>query len=142
MANLNKCHFIGNLTRTPEAITLPSGKIKAELSLAINDRVGGAERTTYLSCTAWEKNATFCTQYLRKGSLVYIEARATQDTWPDKTTGKTRSKTYFMVETIQNLSPRDQSTAPGNPTPPTQHYQQKSNGYQPQQTMQDDDIPF
>lgn len=143
MASLNSCHFIGNLTRDPEITQTPTGKTKANLSLAVNDRVGNAERTTYLYFTAWEQNATFCANYLRKGSQVHIQARAAQDVWTDKT-GKTQRKTYFHVDYIQALGPREQTTQPPPDNRQAQHYQQKANGYQPQpqSSIADADIPF
>lgn len=139
MPSLNQCHFIGNLTRDPEITQTPSGKTKADLTLAVNDRVGNTERTTYLYFTAWDQSATFCSTFLRKGSLVHIEARATQDVWTDKA-GKTQRKTYFCVNRIQPLGsrPADQEQLR------QQHYQQKANGYQPQPMPHenDADIPF
>lgn len=140
MPSLNQCHFIGNLTRDPEITQTTTGKTKADLTLAVNDRVANTERTTYLYFTAWEQSATFCSSFLRKGSLVHIEARATQDVWTDKA-GKTQRKTYFCVNRIQLLGSR---TAEQEQTR-QQHYQQKANGYQPQPptpSTPDDDIPF
>lgn len=141
MPSLNTCHFIGNLTRDPEITQTPTGKNKADLTLAVNDRVANTERTTYLYFTAWEQSATFCSTFLRKGSLVHIEARATQDVWTDKA-GKTQRKTYFLVNRIQPLGPLPAATQ--QTTQQRQHQQAKQNAYQPQPMphQNDDDIPF
>ena len=145
MPSLNSCHFIGNLTRDPETTQTPTGKLKADLTLAINDRINNTERTTYLYFTAWDKTAEFCQRYLTRGRLVHIEARATQDMWTDKA-GKTQRKTYFLINRIQPLDFRDQQQQDQNQQPPPTyqnqqpHYQAKANGYQPQEST--DDIPF
>lgn len=141
MPSLNQCHFIGNLTRDPETTQTPTGKTKADLTLAINDRVANTERTTYLYFTAWESTATFCANHLRKGSLVHIEARATQDVWTDKS-GRNQRKTYFLVNRIQPIGPAPQATQ--QTTQQRQHQQAKQNAYQPQPMPHenDDDCPF
>lgn len=143
MPALNHCAFIGNLTRNPEPRTTTTGKNSANFGLAITERYNGQETTTFLDFTAWDTTADFCTKYLTKGRLVYIEAKARQDTWTDKN-GTTQRKTRFTVRTIQALDTAKNTTNPTatttQPPSPTPHQQAKQNAYQPQEA--DDDIPF
>lgn len=47
--------------------------------------------------------AEIASQYLRKGSPVFIEGRLRQETWTDKTSGQKRSKLSVVGENLQLL---------------------------------------
>ena len=84
--NLNKAMIIGNLTRDPETRTTPSGQNVASFSVATSltwtDNTGQQQKKTeFHNIVAWRKLADICTQYLRKGSKVYIEGRLQTNEW-------------------------------------------------------------
>jgi single-strand DNA-binding protein len=111
MASLNDCNFIANLTRDPEMRRTGSGKSVCDFGIAINDSYTDAagnkqESTDFLEIVAWGGLADLCEKYIRKGSLVYVNARAKLETWDDKKTGEKRYKIRFVAKEVQFLDPK------------------------------------
>lgn len=85
MAGLCKVMIIGNLGRDPETRYTPNGNPVTSFSVAVNRvyTAGGErkEETEWFRVSAWNKLAETCSQYLRKGSKVYVEGRLKTSTW-------------------------------------------------------------
>ena len=87
---LNKIMLIGNLGRDPEMHYTQSGKALTRFSLAVSRRMKdpesgeNREETTWFTVVAWERLAETCSQYLHKGSKVYIEGRMTSRKYTNK----------------------------------------------------------
>jgi single-strand DNA-binding protein len=87
---LNKIMLIGNLGRDPEMSYTPAGKAITKFSLAVNrrsrDRDTGESReeTQWFYIVAWDRLAETCSNYLHKGSKVYIEGRMTSRKYTNK----------------------------------------------------------
>lgn len=100
---LNRCAFAGNLTKKVTVKTVGDRKV-ANFTLAINRAWRGADgekknAVDYIDCEFWgDKRVDALAQYTDKGSNLYVEARATQQTWNDKETGKRQSRIVFTVE--------------------------------------------
>ena len=111
MASLNKVFLIGNLTRDPELRYTPSGTAVADLGLAINERYTDregkqVERTLFADVVAWQRQAETASEYLSKGSLVFVEGQLQMDEWENKE-GEKRRKMRVRAWRIQFLgSPR------------------------------------
>lgn len=80
MSSLNRCEFIGNLTRDPEVQYTQSGVAYAKFSIAVNEKWknkdgGKEESVTFVDCTAWKKLAEIIGEYLRKGSKVFVAGK-------------------------------------------------------------------
>lgn len=106
MASVNKCIFIGRLTRDVELRHTGKGTAVTTIDLAINrqwkDSQGKKqEAVTYIPLTLWDKHAELAGKYLRKGDQCYVEARAENDSYErDGTTVKTFR---FVGEVLQFL---------------------------------------
>ena len=77
---LNKVQLIGRLGADPELKYSPAGKAQATISLATNEAWKDAdgnkkEATDWHRVVAWGKLAEIMGQYLKKGSLVYVEGK-------------------------------------------------------------------
>ena len=77
---VNKCHFVGRLTRDPETRYTQDGTCVASFSIAVSetwkDKGGNKkEKTEFINCVAWRKLGEIIGQYLKKGSLVYVEGK-------------------------------------------------------------------
>lgn len=77
---LQKITIIGNLGNDPEMRYTPAGHAVTNFSVASNRSYtksdGTKEKeTTWFKIATWGKRAEVCNQYLKKGSLVYIEGR-------------------------------------------------------------------
>src|SRR5450756_2510581 len=86
MAGLCKAMIIGNLGRDPEMRYTPTGKPVTSFSVAVSRVYNSAEgerkeETEWFRVSAWNKLAETCSQYLRKGSKVYVEGRLRTRTW-------------------------------------------------------------
>jgi len=89
MPALNRVQLIGNLGKDPESKFTPTGKKVAHFSIAISNRwkskEGEAkEYTEWVNIEAWGRLGEVCQEYLKKGSLVYIEGRLKTEKYEDK----------------------------------------------------------
>lgn len=100
---------MGNLTRDPELRYIPSGLAVTDIGLAVNDRKKNAagdwiDETTFVDITLWGRTAEIVSEYLSKGSPLFVEGRLKLDTW--ETDGQKRSKLKVIGERIQMLGSR------------------------------------
>lgn len=116
---LNKVQFIGHLGRDPELRSTPNGAQVCTFSVASTekwkDKASGERReeTEWLRCTAFDRLAEVCGEYLAKGSLVYVEGRLKTRKYKDKD-GTERSITECRVNEMKMLrdAPQDEAPAP------------------------------
>jgi single-strand DNA-binding protein len=105
MPALNKVQLIGYLGKDPESRFTPNGKQVAHFSLGVTRRwkTGGEakEATDWVNVEAWGKLGEITQQYLKKGSLVYLEGRLKTDKYEDK--GETKYYTKVVALTLQFL---------------------------------------
>ncbi len=104
MASFNRVILIGNLTRDPEIKYLPSGMAVSEIGLAINDRRKGQngewiEETTFVDITLWGRTAEVVSEYVTKGSPLFVEGRLKLDQWEKD--GKKNYKLKVIGDRIQ-----------------------------------------
>ena len=105
MPALNRVQLIGYLGKDPETRFTPKGKIVVLFSLAVTRhwKSGGEskEATEWVNVEAWERLGEVCQQYLKKGSLVYLEGRLKTDRYEDK--GETKYFSKVVALTLQFL---------------------------------------
>ena len=80
MRGLNKCQIMGNLGVDPEMRYTAVGRAVTHMRVAVNRRwcdVEGQlqERTEWFRVVVWGRQAEICSQYLAKGSPVYVQGR-------------------------------------------------------------------
>ncbi len=97
---INKVIFIGRLTANPEIKHIKESTV-VNFALAQN-KIGKAEESNFLSCTAWNKNAIAMHKYLQKGSLVGIVGRHQSNNYVDKD-GNNRTNSVCIIEQIDFL---------------------------------------
>lgn len=108
---MNHVILLGNLVRDPETRATSTGKSVCEFTLAVTERWktehGEAkERTAFVSCAIWGPRGEAFSKYHRKGSRALIQGKLAQDTWQDKETGKSRSKTRVDATEWHFVTPR------------------------------------
>ncbi len=109
MPTLNRVQLIGRLGRDPESKFTPTGKKVTHFSLAVSnhwkDKNGETkESTEWVNIEAWGRLGEVCQEYLKKGSLIYLEGRLKTDKYEDK--GETRYFTKVVAQTLQFLDKR------------------------------------
>ncbi len=109
--SLNKATLIGNLGKDPELSYTPSGVAVTKFSIATNERWKDQEgnlqeHTEWHNIVAWRKLAEICSQYLKKGSKVYLEGKIQTRSWDDKNTGVKRYSTEIIADDLIMLDNR------------------------------------
>jgi len=108
--NLNKAFLIGRLVNDPEMRSTPQGQSVCSFSIATNRTWTNKatnqkqEKAEFHNIVLWRKLAEIASQYLTKGSLVYIEGRIETRSWQDAS-GNKKYKTEIVGESMQ-LGPR------------------------------------
>lgn len=133
MPSYNKIMIMGHLGRDPELRYTQSGKAVANFTVAASDKYGGEEHTEWFRVVVWEKQAESCSQYLTKGSPVFVEGRVQTREWENKN-GEMQRTMEVVAQRVQFLgSKKDRTEEPGASPAPEKPF--------PKPTA-DDDIPF
>ena len=106
MPALNRVQLMGRLGKDPEGKFTPTGKKVTHFSLAVSNRWKSntgemKEYTEWVNIEAWGRLGEVCQEYLKKGSLVYIEGRLKTDKYEDK--GETKYYTKVVALSMQML---------------------------------------
>ncbi len=138
--SVNKVILVGRLGRDPETRYTSSGQAVCNVSLATDetfkDRAGERQkRTEWHRIVLWTKLAELAQQYLKKGSLVYIEGRIQSRQWDDRD-GNKRTSFEIVATAMKFLGARGE--APAAPEAEPQATQEAA----PEPSVSDEDIPF
>ena len=115
--SVNKAILVGRLGRDPETRYTTGGQAVANFSLATDysykDRNGERQKKTeWHKIVVWRKLAEICQQYLKKGSLVYIDGRIKTREWQDKE-GQKRYSTEIIAGEMRMLGGRGEGATAG-----------------------------
>lgn len=100
---VNKVILLGNLGKEPEVANLQNGVLVANFSIATSeiwkDKLSGLpqEKTEWHRVVCFRRLAEIASEYLKKGSKVYIEGRLQTRKWQDKT-----GVDHYSTEIIAN----------------------------------------
>ena len=105
--SVNKAILIGHLGKDPEVRYMPSGEAVANVTLATSetwkDKSGvKQEKTEWHNIVFFKRLAEIVGEYLKKGSLIYVEGRITTEKWTDKE-GKDRYTTKIVANEMKML---------------------------------------
>lgn len=112
MASVNKVILVGNLGRDPETRTFPNGDMVANVTVATTDKWRDKSTGESRTATEWHRVsfhgrlAEIASQYLRKGSQVYIEGSLRTRKWMDQQTGQERFAVDIRADVMQMLGGR------------------------------------
>ena len=115
--SVNKVILVGRLGRDPETRYTGGGQAVANFSIATDetykDRNGERQkRTEWHKIVVWGKQAEIAQQYLKKGSLVFIEGRIQSREWQDKE-GQKRTAFEIVANNFRMLGGRGDGMAAG-----------------------------
>jgi single-strand DNA-binding protein len=115
--SVNKVILVGRLGRDPETRFTSGGQAVANFSVATDetykDRNGERQkRTEWHKIVVWGKQAEIAQQYLKKGSLIFIEGRIQSREWQDKE-GQKRTSFEIVATNFRMLGGRGDSMAAG-----------------------------
>ncbi len=112
MPALNRVQLIGRLGRDPEGRFIPTGKQVTHFSLAVTNRWKSKdgetkEYTEWINVEAWGRLGEVCKEYLKKGSLVYLEGRLKTDKYEDQGEKKFYSKVVALQMQMLDRKPAE-----------------------------------
>lgn len=152
--SVNKAILIGRLGKDPETRYMTSGEAVTNVSLATSenykDKSGEKqERTEWHNLVFYRRLAEIAGEYLKKGSMIYVEGRIQTRKWQDKE-GKDRYTTEIVVNEMTMLGSKsagggsfevveNQSSAPARSAPAAKAAAPAAKG---SFDNFDDDIPF
>ncbi|KWB20913.1 single-stranded DNA-binding protein [Burkholderia cepacia] len=112
MASVNKVILVGNLGADPEVRYLPSGDAVANVRLATTDRYKDKASGDFKEMTEWHRISFFgrlaeiVSEYLKKGSSIYVEGRIRTRKWQGQD-GQDRYSTEIVADQMQMLGGRN-----------------------------------
>jgi single-strand DNA-binding protein len=95
---INNVVLMGRLTASPELRTTGNGKQVCSFTLAI-DAPTTENKTDFISCTAFGKNADWMSKYNEKGSMVIVEGVLKSGSYTDR---KHEDVTHYTTEVWAN----------------------------------------
>src|SRR5437763_15635415 len=115
--SVNRVILVGRLGRDPETRYTGSGQAVANFSVATDesykDKNGERQkRTEWHKIVVWGKQAEIAQQYLKKGSLIFIEGRIQSREWQDKE-GQKRTSFEIVATNFRMLGGRAEGAAAG-----------------------------
>lgn len=144
---VNDCTFIGRLGKDPEIRDLQSGDKVASFTMALSrswkDKDGNKlEKTTWINCSVFGKQAEVIQKYVKKGDLLYVESELQIDDYEKD--GQKRQAHKFVVKNFTMLGSKNES----KPEPSKQYPDGHPAFKEPVRTrtiiddITDDELPF
>lgn len=143
MSSLNKVTLIGRIGRDPETRYMSNGDAVTNATLATSETWKGKdgdkqEKTEWHNLTFYRKLAEIAGEYLKKGSLVYVEGKIETRKWTDKN-GVEKYTTGIIVNEMKMLGSKPSGSADsGNDAPARSSQRNTGTGLDDM----DDDIQF
>lgn len=122
---MNKVVLIGRITKDPEVRYTQSGIPSVRFTLAVDRGVKdntGTRMADFIQCVAWRNSAEFISRYIKKGYLLCVEGRIQTGSFQGQD-NQMHYTTDVVVDTVENLTPRDPNSVPAQQQP-QQQYQQ------------------
>ena len=112
MSGVNKVIIVGFLGGNPEMRSMPNGDAVTNVSIATSetwiDKISGEkkEKTEWHRVIFFRRQAEIAAQYLKKGSLVYVEGQISTRKWKDKN-GQDHYTTEIFGSDLKMLNTKD-----------------------------------
>lgn len=143
---MNKFFGIGRITKDIELAYTQDGKAVAKYTIAIN---GYNDKTDFINCVTWEKQAENLNKYCGKGSLIAVEGRVSVRNYENKE-GKKVYVTEIVTNNIMFLdnkkggqAPKEEVTTEAETDPFENFGQEHDSGIEQSEfEIEDEDLPF
>ena len=149
--SVNKAILVGRLGKDPETRYTSGGQAVCNFTMATDetykDRSGERQkRTEWHRIVVWGKQAEIAQQYLRKGSLIFLEGRIQSRQWDDRE-GQKRTTVEIVANNFRMLGGRGDNAGSGSGAPSTSgdadiHAPSAGQEETPAPEVSDEDIPF
>jgi single-strand DNA-binding protein len=138
--------LIGNLGGDPELKYSQNGNPLLRFNVASNGRVRTPEgewqdETTWVRVTVFGQRAETLSQYLTKGTKVYVEGRLEARPWTDQQ-GNLRSGLEVTASEVEFMTARQEGGGESEPRQARRPAQQQARPATPAQDEDLEDLPF
>ena len=100
MPSANQVTLCGHLTRDPELRFTTKGLAVCSFGLAVLQKFGENEKTSFFDVKCWRGTAEVAGAELRKGSAAVVLGTLDTESWKDKETGNPRSKIVVTANVV------------------------------------------
>ena len=105
---LNRIVLIGRLTKDPKLKYLPgNGTAVCNFTLAVDRPFAkeGQQKTDFINCQVWQKQAEACANYLAKGKIAAVDGRLQIRSYEGQD-GQKKWITEVVAQDVRFLSPK------------------------------------
>lgn len=95
---MNKVFMVGRFVSDPQPFVTQNGITQARFTLAVDDNWKSSE-SYFFPCVAWQSNANFINNYIKKGDLVSIDGKLIRRSYD----GKDGNKVYVTDVVVENI---------------------------------------
>lgn len=138
---MNKVMLTGNLVADPELRKAGESNV-CNFRIAVRKQYPvkeGEVNADFFTCTAWNNDATFISQYGAKGRVVAVEGYLKNRDYVDKE-GQQRRTTDVVVSHLELIGRREESDS--NAEAPSRANKSSSSSHKGSYTESDDELPF
>lgn len=112
MSSVNKIFLLGNVGKEPDVKVFDNGDMKTTFTLATSDQWtdkqgNKQESTEWHNCVTYRQLAKIASDYVKKGSKVFVEGRIKTNSWEKD--GVKKYQTTVEVLKLLVLDKRDNS---------------------------------
>lgn len=128
---INRVVLVGRMTRDPELKRTPSGAAVVSFTIAVDNRVKGAngEKTaSFIPCVVWNQAAENVARFTHKGSLLGVDGRLSQRTYDSKDNRRVQV-IEVVCDSVQFLERKSEDSSISNV---------EESGYQPDTSFKED----
>ena len=110
MSGVNKCIFVGNITKEVVVFTFDNGTKKTSFCIAVNESYKNKqgekiENVEFINIVCWRNLAEVAETYLKKGMQIYIEGKLKTRMWEKD--GQKHYTTEVYADQMQMLSKKE-----------------------------------
>ncbi|MCU0615112.1 MAG: single-stranded DNA-binding protein [Desulfobacterales bacterium] len=113
MSGFNQLQIIGNIGKSAEIKTLPGGKRVLSFSLAVNEKRGQEDITTWFDCSMFGERLEALGPLLSKGKQVFVQGPISSRSWTSQT-GEARSSMSVLVNKLVLCGSKRDEAYPGD----------------------------
>lgn len=112
MSSVNKVILLGRIGKDPEVRYMPNGEAVVNFSIATSetwkDKAGDKqEKTEWSNCVAYRRLAEVIGEYVKKGSMIYVDGKLQTRKYTDKN-GVEKYSTAIIVNEMTMLGGKPQ----------------------------------
>jgi len=141
MSGFNQLQIIGNIGKSAEIKTLPSGKRALSFSLAVNEKRGQEDITTWFDCSMFGERLETLGPLLTKGKQIFVQGPVSSRSWTAQT-GEARSSMSVLVNKLVLCGGKRDAAYPGDDPTASRPTTGPATGAGSPSFDDDDSIPF